>query len=58
MEQSVEYSSSLDTYTCKYSLMLGLSNGLLLCMIILKEDQDWVIQEVIQLVKIWSKIAL
>ncbi len=58
MGQWVEYSSSLDTYTSKYSLMLGLSNGLLLCMIILKECQDWAIREVTQLVKIGSKMAL
>ncbi len=58
MDQWVEYYSSLDTYTSKYSLMLGLSNGLLLCMIILKEYQDWVIREVTQLVKIGSKMAL
>ncbi len=58
MDQWVEYYSSLDTNTSKYFLMLALSNGLLLCMIILKECQDWVIQKVIQLVKIWSKMAV
>ncbi len=58
MDQWVEYYSSLDICISKYSLMLGHSNGLLLCMIFLKECQDWLIQEVIQLVKIWSKMAL
>ncbi len=58
MDQWVEYSTSLEPCTSKYFLILELSNGLLLCVIILKECQDWVIQEVIQLVKIWSKMAL